>query len=146
MVDTINDETTDYSLPTLHRKVENSNTNPVTKLVVISYSREWKPDKNSLLAEEVVNRKVFFMFIAILSIRITILLFQTQVVELQNRVGGRTKTLRAGFSDGLYAEGIEHMPIYSYLSLKVYTNHCRHWMSEVFSFYFQYFMKPLRTF
>lgn len=67
MVDTINDEKTDYSLPTLHKKVENSNTNPVTKLVVISCSWEWKPDKNSLLAVEVVNRKVFFMFIAILS-------------------------------------------------------------------------------
>lgn len=29
----------------------------------------------------------------------------TQILELQHRVGGRTKTLRGGFSDGLHAEG-----------------------------------------
>lgn len=31
--------------------------------------------------------------------------YNTQIVELQHRVGGRTKTLRSGFSDGLHAEG-----------------------------------------
>ncbi|XP_063400156.1 putative L-amino-acid oxidase YobN [Mytilus trossulus] len=31
--------------------------------------------------------------------------YHTQIVELQHRVGGRTKTLKAGFSDGLHAEG-----------------------------------------
>ena len=31
------------------------------------------------------------------------------MLELQHRVGGRTKTLRDGFSDGLHAEGIYSM-------------------------------------
>ncbi|XP_063434698.1 putative L-amino-acid oxidase YobN [Mytilus trossulus] len=31
--------------------------------------------------------------------------YNTQILELQHRVGGRTQTLRSGFSDGLHAEG-----------------------------------------
>ncbi|CAC5395987.1 unnamed protein product [Mytilus coruscus] len=31
--------------------------------------------------------------------------YNTQILELQHRVGGRTQTLRNGFSDGLHAEG-----------------------------------------
>ncbi|CAG2254154.1 unnamed protein product [Mytilus edulis] len=33
--------------------------------------------------------------------------YHTQIVELQHRVGGRTKTLKAGFCDGLHAEDWE---------------------------------------
>ncbi|XP_071169607.1 uncharacterized protein [Mytilus edulis] len=43
--------------------------------------------------------------------------YNTQILELQHRVGGRTQTLRSGFSDGLHAEGSS---ICDYLSLCFY--------------------------